>query len=58
MRSIIGRVLHRPAGRVALLQTAGAGAFTIGAAQIYGPAGWIVGGVLLCVGAFLIEPTQ
>lgn len=36
-----------------LLMGIGAGAITVGAALIYPPAGWIVGGILLIVGAAL-----
>ena len=56
--SLFGRVLARPAGRVAALQTLGAGSLVVGAAMIYPPAGWITAGVALVLGAFLAEPEQ
>ncbi|WP_410576627.1 hypothetical protein [Amycolatopsis sp. lyj-108] len=34
-----------------ILATGGASAITTGAAAIYGPAGWITGGVLAVIGA-------
>lgn len=55
-RILLGKVLAWVRGNAAELVRDGAGLaggamVSIGAAQIYGPAGWIVGGVLLMAGA-------
>lgn len=41
-----------------ILATGGASAVTTGAALMYGPGGWITGGVLAVVGAVCVEKSK